>query len=47
MRERGFKPLETCGKMRERGFKPLETCGPKNARKLIEKARDALGRKAR
>jgi inorganic pyrophosphatase len=34
-------------RMRERDFKPLEICGPKKSRKLIEKAHDALGRKAK
>jgi hypothetical protein len=34
-------------RMRGPEFKPLETCGPKKARTLIEKARDALGRKAK
>jgi inorganic pyrophosphatase len=34
-------------RMRERDFKPLEICGPKKSRKLIEKACDALGRKAK
>jgi inorganic pyrophosphatase len=34
-------------RMREREFKPLETCGPKKARKLIEKAAEALSRRAK
>ncbi len=34
-------------RMRERQFKPLEACGSGKARKLIEKASEALGPKAK